>query len=78
MRQLKHANLIKLYGVIELNGHPAIVLEYAQCGSLADVLHNCDISLSLELRSTCVGRCKWNGLLAFASTSRAASRLEIA
>jgi serine/threonine protein kinase len=50
MRQLDHPNLIKLHGVIELNGHPAIVLEYAPYGSLADVLHNRDIRLPLELR----------------------------
>ena len=50
MRQLDHPNLIKLHGVIELNSHPAIVLEYAQCGSLTSVLHNRGISLPLELR----------------------------
>jgi serine/threonine protein kinase len=48
MQRLKHNNVIEFFGVTLRNGNPAMAIEFAQGGSLMDMLHNKDVDLPYE------------------------------
>ncbi len=51
MSRLQHPNIIKLFGVTTIEKNPAMVIEFAPCGSLSMILDNRDIELSPEFRA---------------------------